>query len=189
MTARISSGRAACWRGQDSLQIGRRLCMPSESPMKHSLIEKPNPSPWPSSLETSAKSLSTGKVSSRTAEGRAGTQWHFRKPIRMFNAIGPRLKAGATADYLASSVIKVPFRRGLPWERGPQHMDFLPSAGLPTRSYSPASTELARGLLRSLAVARSWEAPTAHCEDPRESEGTKQSTHEHCAGWWIASPG
>ena len=64
---------------------------------------------------------------------RNAVRWHGRRPGRpkaepgpngistsaseCCNAIGPRLKAGATAYYLASSVIKVPFRRGLTWER------------------------------------------------------------------------
>ena len=40
----------------------------------------------------------------------------------------------------------------------------------------------------SLPGKKVWAAYGRHCEDPREGEGTKQSTHKHCAGWWIASP-
>ena len=63
---------------------GRKL-----SPRKER--EKP-----PLLLETSAKRHQIAQPSSRTAEGRAGTQWHFHKLISCCEASRPRLKAGAT---------------------------------------------------------------------------------------------
>ena len=69
-------------------------------------------------MENSAKSLSTDKMSSRTAEGRAGTHRHLCKYITLLSGEWGPAQGRGDAEFLARSAANPTFRRGISPVRG-----------------------------------------------------------------------